>query len=288
MTWINVIQHASCIDVLNSLPARSINAVITSPPYAEQRKKQYESPSEANYPEWTVAWMAALWDRLTDDGNVALVIRPHVRNGQIGDYMLRTRLAVRAAGWCECEEFIWIKPSSPPWGHVGRPRRSWESIHWFSKSSHPYCDPLANGQPSDRLGLESRKGMGRYIHDLEARETRSGIARCRDYVDVGTSEVDRDPFNTHPAQYPARLAEWLIGLLCPPGGMVFDPFMGSGTTAVAAHRLGRRFSGAETIADFVKIAQHRLATMTSPRFIDDSLIRFTHHGSVADSPIPIE
>src|SRR4051812_17092187 len=112
--WLNAIQHASCFDALAKIPNNSINAVITSPPYAEQRKKQYGGVSEADYPTWTVEWMSAIWDRLTDDGNVAIVIRPHLKNGQISDYVLRTRLALREAGWRECEELIWIKPGSPP------------------------------------------------------------------------------------------------------------------------------------------------------------------------------
>lgn len=261
MSWINTIQNASCLDVLSSLPKHSINAVITSPPYAEQRKKQYGGVSEAEYPQWTVEWMNAVWDRLTDDGNVAIVIRPHLKAGQISDYMLHTRLAVRAAGWRECEELIWIKPGSPPMGHIGRPRRSWESIHWFAKSDRPFCNPLANGRPSNRLGLESKKGMGDYIHDLEARQTRTGIARCRDYVEIATSEVNRDRINTHPAQYPERLAEWLITLLSPPGALIFDPFMGSGTTAVAAQHTGRSYVGSEIDETYIKIAQHRLVDL---------------------------
>jgi site-specific DNA-methyltransferase (adenine-specific) len=284
MPWTNVIQQASCFDVLNSLPDRSINVVITSPPYAEQRKKQYGGISEADYPAWTVAWMAAVWDRLTDDGSVAIVIRPHLKNGQISDYMLHTRLAIRAAGWIECEELIWTKPGSPPMGNILRPRRSWESIHWFAKSDRPFCNALANGQPSDRLGLESKKGMGDYMHDLAARETTSGIARCRDYVEVSTSEVNRDPLNTHPAQYPERLCEWLIGLLCPPSGLVFDPFMGAGTTAVAAQTLGRRYAGSEINAEYVRIANHRLAACD----LADSPFLFAADHAVAEAGSAVE
>jgi site-specific DNA-methyltransferase (adenine-specific) len=256
--WLNAIQHASCFDALAKIPNNSINAVITSPPYAEQRKKQYGGVSEADYPTWTVEWMSAIWDRLTDDGNVAIVIRPHLKNGQISDYVLRTRLALREAGWRECEELIWIKPGSPPMGHIGRPRRSWESIHWFAKREKSFCDPLANGVASNRLGLESKKGMSNYIHDQVARVTTSGIARCRDYVEVSTSGVNRDPINTHPAQFPEQLARWLIELLCPPQGIVFDPFIGSGTTAVAALRTGRPYAGADLCEDYVRIANHRL------------------------------
>ena len=147
-----------------ALPPKSVHAVITSPPYANQRRRQYGGIAEADYPEWTVRWMSEVRRVLADDGNVAIVIRPHVRKGEISDYVLRTRLAIREAGWHEIEELIWIKPSAAPLGHAGRPRRSWESVLWFSTSRHPYCDPVANGSQSSRIGSRTKKGLGDYVH----------------------------------------------------------------------------------------------------------------------------
>ena len=94
---------------------------LTSPPFAEQRKNQYKSVSEKDYPAWTVEWMGLLWDKLTSDGSVLIVIRPHISNGMLSDYVLRTRLALRDDGWTECEELIWLKPGSPPLGSTHRP-----------------------------------------------------------------------------------------------------------------------------------------------------------------------
>jgi len=172
-------------------------------------------------------------------------------------------LAVREAGWCEADELIWIKPTAPALGHNKRPRRSWEHILWFSNSTKPFCDPVefGVGVPSTRLGLESSKGMGDYLHDPEARTTYEGVARCRDYIGVATHETNRDEFNTHPAQYPEKLADWLIRLLCPREGTVLDPFAGSGTTLVAAKRAGYRSIGFEIRSDYIAIAVRRLAQL---------------------------
>ena len=241
------------------LPPKSINAVVTSPPYANQRLQQYGGISELDYPAWAVAWMEKIRPTLVDGGNVAVVIRPHVKDGQISDYVLRTRLAIRDAGWYEIEELIWVKPSAAPLGHRQRPRRSWESILWFSNSPRPYCDPKANGGPSDRIGLATKKGLQDYIHSTKQPDTGTGIARCRDYVEVATAAANRDRFNDHPARYPTELAAWIIKLLCPPGGFVVDPFMGSGTTAVAARNTGRQYVGSDISQAFVSIARRRLA-----------------------------
>jgi site-specific DNA-methyltransferase (adenine-specific) len=106
--------HGDCLNVMPTLAVDSVDAVVTSPPYAMQRKKQYGGIPEADYPAWTVAWLAALRPALKERGSVLLNIREHVKDGQISDYVHHTRLAARAAGWIECDEIIWNKRGSPP------------------------------------------------------------------------------------------------------------------------------------------------------------------------------
>ncbi len=105
-------------DILPTLPANSVHAVITSPPYAEQRKKQYGGVAETDYPAWTVRWMAEVRRLLVPGGNVAVIIRSHVAQGVLSDYVLRTRRwrYGRMAG--TIEELIWIKPTAPPLGNI--------------------------------------------------------------------------------------------------------------------------------------------------------------------------
>jgi site-specific DNA-methyltransferase (adenine-specific)/site-specific DNA-methyltransferase (cytosine-N4-specific) len=263
MEWLNMILHGDLFDLVPALPDASLDTVICSPPYANQRSKQYGGISEVDYPEWTARWMAALRSKLKKNASIAIVIRPHVDHGQLSDYVLRTRLRVRQ-DWDEIEELIWIKPQAPPIGHVQRPRRSWESILWYCEGATPYCDTkpenIATG--SHRLGMESKKGLtGGYIHSV--REVRKGVARVRDYVEASVTEVNMDAFNTHPAQYPEKVADWLIRMLCPTDGVVFDPFSGSGTTLVAAKKANRAFSGTEIMEEYVSIANRRLANVLS-------------------------
>jgi len=259
---INEIMYGNCFDVAKLFRKKAINLVATSPPYAQQREKQYGGIPPEQYPQWTVDWCSAFIDALVDNGSIAIVIRPNVWKGQISDYVLRTRLAMRDAGFIECDELIWIKPDSPPMGHKFRPRRAWESILWFSKVEQPFCDPKANGAFSDRLGLETTKGVGDYKDGISP--ARSGIARSRDYVEVGTGMVDKSPDNTHPAQFPEKLAAWIIRLLCPKDGFVVDPFVGSGTTLVACEKLNQQenynlqYCGIDTVEEYCNIAKNRL------------------------------
>lgn len=115
------LHQGDCIKVMRSMPAESVDSIVTSPPYAEQRKSTYGGIPEADYPAWTVAWMTEAWRVLKPNGSVLINIRPHVRNGQISDYVLRTRLALRESGWAEIEELIWDKKGGAPMGHTGRP-----------------------------------------------------------------------------------------------------------------------------------------------------------------------
>ena len=244
--------HGDCFDLLPTLPAGSVDAVITSPPYADQRADFYDGVSEDLYPLWTVGWTDLVLPLLKPKGNLLINIREHVRHGQIGEFVHRTRLALRTAGWLECDELIWHKPDAPPVGHVLRPRRTWERILWFARDPNPYCNPKANGAPSKRLGMTRAKD---WQHSLKEGHV-AGIARCTDVVQVGVGENDKTP---HPAAYPVDLARWLVRLFAPPEGMVVDPFAGSGSTGLAAILEGRDFVGIEKDFDYAHFARNRMA-----------------------------
>ena len=92
------VLHGDCLDLIPTLEDGSVSLVVTSPPYAEQRAGHYAGIPEEDYPDFTVQWMDALRPKLTRDGSVLIVIRPHLRGGVISDYVLRTRLALRESG----------------------------------------------------------------------------------------------------------------------------------------------------------------------------------------------
>jgi len=206
-------------------------------------------------------WMAEAKRVLKPRGSVFINIRPHLKNGIISDYVLKTRLALRDDGWKECEELIWIKPDSPPLGSTKRPRRSWESILWFSQTHDPYCNPKANGTLSNRIGFENSKfehGGKSHIHAGQT-NAKQGIARCKDYIEVGTGKIEKGIY--HPAMFPVQVPEYLIKMCCPKDGTVLDPFMGSGTTAIACIKNQRKYIGFEINKDFCDIAESRIHMM---------------------------
>jgi site-specific DNA-methyltransferase (adenine-specific) len=254
----NKIINIDCIDGFKLFKKKSVNLIITSPPYAEQRKNQYKSISEKDYPAWTVLWMREVKEIIKDEGSVFINIRPHIKNGIISDYVLRTRLALRDDGWKECEELIWIKPDSPPLGSTKRPRRAWESILWFSLSNNPYCDPKANGTVSKRIGFESTKfaqGGDSHIHAGQNNAVQ-GIARCKDYIEVGTGKIEKGI--KHPAMFPIEIPNYLIQMCSQEGEFVVDPFCGSGTVLKSAKLLNRNYCGFDISQEYCDISKNRI------------------------------
>jgi site-specific DNA-methyltransferase (adenine-specific)/site-specific DNA-methyltransferase (cytosine-N4-specific) len=266
-----------CGDALSLIPTlanRSVNLCLTSPPYAMQRKRQYGGVAEKEYPAWMAAVMAALRPKLTNDGSVLLVIRSHVCDGVVSDYVLRTRLALRNEGWMEFQECVWLKRDAPFLGSHDRLRASFEPILCFAKSKVPYINLTANGNYSDRIGFTGavRFGDNGHFHS-KGSEHKTGQSRG---TDVFTANVaDNGNGIMHPAAYPVSLCEQLILQFSRQGALVLDPFCGSGTTLVAAQRLGRRWIGFDSKREYVELAAKRLKTT------------FTEHTSVITPGQPV-
>ena len=256
---VNSVTQGDCRDLIPLLPDKSIHLCLCSPPYADQRKGQYPGVPEKEYPQFTVEWMSRLFPKLTDSGSVLVVIDPHVKQGVMADYVLRTQLALREAGWKEHKTQMWFKWNRLPLGHKWWPKHCYEQILWFSKTSKPFCHPKACGHPSDDLFPQNYK-HSEWTNGKKGRK--SGIARVGDVfvVPVGTNGKQTG----HPAQFPVPLAERLIATFSPAGGTILDCFAGSGSTLVAVKRLGRSYYGFDIMPEFCKIARKRLATAESP------------------------
>lgn len=266
------IYHGDALETLRILPDASVDSVVTSPPYAMQRKSTYGGVPEREYPEWCVAWMREMRRVLAPDSSVLINIREHIRNGEMSDYVHRTRMALRDDGWIECDELIWDKKRGPPCGVVNRPCRSWERVLWFSNSRRPRCYPKAKGNASEKA---SKRGLSGPNASLQQGHIRKGgwmtsgipaghVSRVPDIVRVSQGDTGGEK-NTHPAAYPVKLAAWLSALVTPPGGVVLDPFMGSGSTGKAALLEGFRFIGIERKQEYCLIAWNRMEAVRKER-----------------------
>jgi len=272
MKYMNQLICGDCVDLIKNLDDQSIGLCVTSPPYANQRSGDsstgavlYSGVKESEFPAWTVSWMSALKPKLKPDASVFIVIRPHLRDGQISDYTLRTRLALRENGWKECDELIWYKPDAPPLGSNIRPRRTWESIHWFSQSSKPFIDLYACGNKSSvRTGGfagSERFGEGVIAANGQIKQLKAGTSRISDVITVAVGSLPKGVM--HPAMFPNGIADALIQTFSKPGDLVLDPFMGSGQTALSAISYGRNYVGFDQSETYVSLANSRIQMQNS-------------------------
>src|SRR5690606_17432155 len=112
-----------------------IDLIITSPPYADQRKKIYGGVAPDKYVEWFLPFSRELLRVLKPDGTFILNIKEKVQSGERHTYVIELILEMRKQGWLWTEEFIWCKKNSFPGKWPNRFRDSWERLLQFNKQS---------------------------------------------------------------------------------------------------------------------------------------------------------
>ena len=180
----------------------------------------------------------------------------------------RLAIALQDDGWWVRSEIIWAKPNPMPESVTDRPTSSHEKIWLLTKGERYFYDAAAIAEPSvanHRSGNGFKRGARLTYADANG-------ARGSDtqWTDVGGTRNARNvwtittkPFKgAHFATFPPDLVERCIKAGCPPGGRVLDPFGGSGTTGLAAQRLGRDALLIEINPDYCEMARQRIAATT--------------------------
>ena len=183
--------------------------------------------------------------------------------------------ALRADGWYLRSDIIWCKANPMPESCKDRPSRCYEHVFLLTKSKMYYYDALAIAEPIAE-GTAARYKGGRSASSKYAEEipgqgkvqklnaaraagtiTDADISPVRNARDVW--HINTVPYKDgHFAAYPPKLAERCILAGCPRGGIVLDPFFGSGTTGLAAVKNDRRYIGIELNAEYCELAKERI------------------------------
>lgn len=175
--------------------------------------------------------------------------------------------ALRTDGWYLRQDIIWAKPNPMPESMKDRCTKSHEYIFLLSKSQRYYFDYAAIARPaktSGRAGTVQKVGSRRYEQMFASDpQQRTNTNRSFTYAETAHKHdvwfVPTRPYKgAHFATFPIELITDCIKAGSPEGGIVLDPFMGAGTTAVAARMLGRNYIGYELNPDYVRIAEERL------------------------------
>ena len=268
------IIHGDSRKLLKKYPDGYFNLIITSPPYADARKKHYDSVLPKDYPAFFMTFHDELWRVLSEDGSFILNIKDKVVNGVRHRYVWKTIDKLSDNGWQCIEDYIWVKPNAMPGYWANRLRDEWEYCFHMTKNKKfaMYQDnvkrPIGNwaegrlkklnGKSTMRHNSENNSGFGR--------DLRSWIKKDK----VLPGNIVNVPLvgknMGHPAVFPAGLPEFFIKLFTKNNDNVLDPFAGSGSTGIAALSLDRNVVLIDSHKEYIKVVKKRM--MSQPLISD--------------------
>ena len=266
-TDLGALLLADCLAILAQLPDEVFDLVITSPPYDSQ-------PKYGNGERYERDWYEGFFLKVTREilrtlkphGSFILNYRSKRHGNERGTLQYELVLWLREQGFLFCEDFIWGKPSPPP-GRFDR----------FLKDAVEYCFQFAKAPKWQffpehcltpaRWDAKDRERRKKLAHNYVRVNAPSGQGRKRvqagpDMVRPSTLLLFEPEFSPnptrHPARFPIELPAFFIKLMTKPGQLVFDPFAGTCTTALAAEMLERRWLVTELDEKFAVILPDRI------------------------------
>ncbi len=270
-------------ELLAQLPDESINLVMTSPPFALQRQKEYGNTNQDDYVEWLSDFARIVYRKLKQDGSFVLDLGGAYQKGVPARSLYNFRIPIHFCdelGFYLAEDFYWFNPSKLPspieWVNKRkiRAKDAVNTVWWFSKTEYPKADVtnvlVEYGQRMKAL-LEDpgkfysprKRPSGHDISDgfgkagkgaipsnlLQIPNTESNgmyISSCRA---VGA--------RSHPARFPAKLPEFFIRFLTEPNDLVVDIFSGSNATGWSAESEKRRWLSFDSEPGYVATSAFR-------------------------------
>lgn len=255
------------LELMKELPDNSINLVITSPPFALSRPKEYGNKNQEEYIDWILKFTKEVKRVITLDGSFVIDLGGAYQKGIPIRSLYNYRLLIRMCdeqGWKLAEEFFWHNPSKLPspieWVNKRkiRAKDSVNTVWWLSKSDFPKSDvKKVLTEYSDRMKKLIEDSSKYYTpkkrpsgHDIsESFGNDNGGAIPSNLLQIPNTESNSQylkyckdlEIKGHPARFPSKLPEFFIKLLTDENDLVLDIFAGSNTTGWAAQQLNRKW-----------------------------------------------
>lgn len=265
--------QVDAIDLLKRLPTDSVDLVMTSPPFALTRKKEYGNEPLEKYLEWFMPFCLEIQRVLKPKGSFVLDIGgawiPGVPTRSVYHFELAVNLA---KVFHLAQEFYWYNPARLPtpaeWVTVRRMRvkDAVNMVWWFGKTEWPKSNNRKILQPYS----ESMKGLIKNGykaqkrpsgHDISTKfQKDNGGSIPSNLIQIANTESNsaylrkckERGIKAHPARYPEQLVRFFVDFLTDPGELIVDPFAGSNVTGAVADLQGRRWLTSETESRYVE------------------------------------
>lgn len=240
-----------CLELLAQLPDGEASLVVTSPPY--NIGKQYEQKRALEtYLGMQAAVIAEAVRVCADDGSICWQVGNYVENGEIAPLDILLFPIFAGHGLRLRNRIVWHFEHGLHC--TKRFSGRYEVILWFTKTDSYYFD-------LDAVRVPQKYQTKRYF-----KGPRAGMLSCNpkgknpgDLWVMPNVKANHREKTAHPCQYPIALVERLVLALTRPNDLIVDPYIGAGTSAVAAVMQGRRAAGSDTEAAYIEIARERVA-----------------------------
>jgi len=282
--------HGDCREVMREMPRASVDSIVTSPPFADQRNynggneerrteranrngrrpgvknqsRRARSEAPMRFAEdFVETVLPPMYDVLGDDGALMLNLGVVLRDGEESPYADAILAGARELGFKLLHRIVWHKPNGLTPSHAAFMRINHEWVFWLAKSTSAYrgYDTVTRtphkestlkriGQPYKEGGPDERYSKRSSGHKLHPDGARPGT--------VFTAGVGGTKGVKHSAVMAYKTARHLVALSAPVGATVLDPFAGSGTTGVACRELDRNFIGVEIEEGYLPECRRRI------------------------------
>jgi DNA modification methylase len=273
------------LEFMPLIKSKSVDLIMTSPPFALTRKKEYGNEDQDRYVEWFMSFAPELHRILKDDGSFILdlcgayVPGFPVRSVYLFELVVRL---VKEAGFHLAQEFYHYNPSRLPapaeWVNVRRVRvkDSVNVVWWLSKTEHPKANNRNVLNPySDSMNKLLKNGYKAKLrpsgHDISTKFSKNnGGSIPSNLLELANTESNsayqrlcrENGIKIHPARFPVGFAEFFIKFLTDKNDIVYDPFTGSNTTGYAAEMLDRYWIASELTKKYLDGSKFRFEEFT--------------------------
>lgn len=269
---------------MQSIPDTSVDLIITSPPFALQRKKEYGNADPEDYVAWFLPFAFQFRRILKDAGSLVIDIGGSWVKGQPTKSLYQIELLVALCRKVEfhlAQEFFWYNPARLPtpaeWVTVRRVRvkDAVNHVWWLSKSPNPKADNRKVLKPYSDSMLQLLKNgytpklrpSGHDISDKFQKDNAGAIPpNLLTYANTESnshylSACRKAGIKPHPARYPASLPEFFIRFLTDEGDTVLDPFAGSNVTGEVCEQMRRKWIAFELSEDYLEGSRFRFENL---------------------------